>query len=88
MLSLSLLNDTFSNLKLIVVTIIGFVCSNKQVKQVLWINYSWISSTLKRGWGLEFCLSSKKKEARGVSFSSKKERLERVTYGYWLSLCL
>ena len=39
------MNDTFSNLKVIIFIITGFVCSNKYVKQVVLINYSWISPT-------------------------------------------
>ena len=41
----SLMNDIFSNLKVIIFIITGFVCSNKYVKQVVLINYSWISPT-------------------------------------------
>ena len=51
-----LVNDTFSNLKLNFFIITGFICSNRYVKQELLINHSWISPTLQREWGLEFCL--------------------------------
>ena len=56
----SVVNDTFSNLKLNFFIITGFIFSNKYVKQLVFINHSWISPTLQRGWGLEFCLFSKK----------------------------
>ena len=36
----SLVNDKFSNLKLNVFLITGFICSNKYVKQVVLINHS------------------------------------------------
>ena len=36
------------------------ICSNKNVKQVFLINHSLIFPTLQRGWGLDFCLLSKK----------------------------
>ena len=51
-----LVNGTFSNLKLNFFIITGFLCSNRYVKQELLINHSWISPTLQREWGLEFCL--------------------------------
>ena len=68
----SLVNDTFSNLKLNLFIINGFICSNKYLKQVVWINHSWISPTLQRGWGFKFCLFSKK--CGRVDFSHRKGR--------------
>ena len=46
----SLVRDSskFSNLKLNVFIINGFICSNIYVKQVVLINYNWISPTLQR----------------------------------------
>ena len=41
-LFLSLVNDTFSNLKLIVSIIGVFICSKKEVRQGVLINHSWI----------------------------------------------
>ena len=41
----SLVNGTFSYLKLSVFIITGFICSNKHVKQVVFINYSSIPPT-------------------------------------------
>ena len=46
----SLVNGTFSNLKLNVFIITGFICNNKYVKQLVLIKHSWISPTLQRGW--------------------------------------
>ena len=40
-----LVKDTFSNLKLDVFIITGFICSKKYVKQVVLMNHSWISPT-------------------------------------------
>ena len=57
-LFLILVNNTFSNLKLIAFIITGF--SNKEAKQMVLINHIWIRPILQRGWGLEFCLFSKK----------------------------
>ena len=57
----SLVNGTFSKLKLnICIIIFTVICSNKYVKQVDLINHSLISPTLQRGWELENCLFSKK----------------------------
>ena len=39
---LSLVNEAFSNLKLIVFIITGFISGNSEVKQVVLINYDWI----------------------------------------------
>ena len=44
-----LVNDTFLNFKLIVFILTGFICNNKDVKQVVLINYGSKSPTLKRG---------------------------------------
>ena len=52
----SLVNGTFSNLKVNACTITGFICSNKHVKRLVLINHSCISHTLQREWGLEFRL--------------------------------
>ena len=57
----SLVNDTFSKLKLnICIIIFTIICTNKYVKQEDLINHSLISPTLQRGWELEFRLFSKK----------------------------
>ena len=56
----SLVNYTFSNLQLNVFIITDFICSKKYVNQIVLISYSWISPTLQRRLGLEFCLFSKK----------------------------
>ena len=66
----SLVNDTFSNLKLNVFNITGFICSDKYVKEVVLIKNSWISPMLQRGWGLESCSFSKKWGK--VHFSTRK----------------
>ena len=42
----SLVNDKFSDLKLNIFIITGFICSKKYVKQVASINHSWISHTV------------------------------------------
>ena len=68
----SLVNDTFSNLKLNAF-IITFIIINRYVKQVVLIYHSWISHTLQRGLGFEFCLFSKKRG--GYIFLQKRERL-------------
>ena len=52
----SLVNATFSDLKVNIFIITSFICSNKYVKQLVLINHSCISPTLQREWGLEFCL--------------------------------
>ena len=69
----SLLNDTFSNLKLNVFIITGFVCSNKYMKQIVLINHSWISPTSQRKWTPKFCLFSK--NGGDSFFFQNKERL-------------
>ena len=46
-----LINDTFSNLKMIVFIITGFICSNKEVKHVILFYHSGISPTLQMQWG-------------------------------------
>ena len=56
----SLVNTTFSTLKVNVFIITGLICSNKYVKKLVLINHDFISSTLQREWGLEFRLFSKK----------------------------
>ena len=72
----SLVNDKFSDLKLNIFIITGFICSKKYVKQVALINHSWISPILQRGLGLEFYLFSKKwGNGGGYIFLQKKERL-------------
>ena len=52
-------NGKFSNLKLDVYIIIFIICS-KYERQLVLINHSLLSSTKQGGWGLEFCLFSKK----------------------------
>ena len=56
----SFVNDKFSNLKLNVFIITSIISSNKYLKQVVLINHIWITPTLQRRWGLEFCLLFKK----------------------------
>ena len=56
----SLVNDTFSNVKLNVFIITDCICINKYVKKVILINHNWISPIFQRGWGLEYCLLFKK----------------------------
>ena len=89
MLSL-IFNSKFSQwhiLKFEIVFIItGFICSNKEVKQVVLMNQSW--SPPQRGRGLRFCLFSKN-IGRGKFFPQKRSGYdERVTYDWCLSLCL
>ena len=73
----SLVNDTFSNMKLNDFIIIFItICSNKYLKQVVLINHSWISPTVQRGWELEFFLFSKK--CRRVHFSPKKGDVGKI----------
>ena len=88
----SLVIDIFLNLKL---NIFIIICSKKYVKQVVFINHSWIFPTLQRRWGLGFCLFSRKWGK--VHFSPKKREVgkiveegyyRRVTYVCRLSLCL
>ena len=43
--------------------------STKYVKQVVLVNHNWISPTLQKRWGLEFCLIVQKRGE--CSFSSK-----------------
>ena len=66
-----LVNNKFSNLKLNIFIIAGFICSNKYMKQLILISHRCISTTLKRR--LEFCLFSKK--FGRINFSKKRERL-------------
>ena len=56
----SLVNTTFSTLKVNVFIITGVICSNKYVKKLVLINHGFISPMLQREWGLEFRLFSKK----------------------------
>ena len=55
----SFVNDTLSILKLNVLIITRFICSNKYVKQVVLINHNWIFPTLPKEWGPGFYLLSK-----------------------------
>ena len=68
----TLVNNTFSNLELYVFIVTG-ICSSKYVRQVVLIDYNWISPTLPRRWRLEFFLFSKK--WGGYIFLHKRERL-------------
>ena len=47
------------NFKLIIFINTGFICNNKEVKQVVLIKQTWICLTLQGGWRLVFCLFSK-----------------------------
>ena len=64
----------FSKCHIFVITC--FICSNKHVKQLVWINHSCISLTLQKEWGLEFCLFSKKWGR--VHFSPKKREVGKI----------
>ena len=66
----SLVNTTFSTLKVNVFIITGVICSNKYVKKLVLINHGFISHTLQREWGLEFRLFSKNE---GVYIFSPKK---------------
>ena len=72
----SLVNATFSNLKMNIFIITSFICSNKYVKQLVLINHSCISPTLQREWGLEFCLFSKRWGR--VHFSPKMREVGKI----------
>ena len=48
----SLVNTTFSNLKVNIFIINSFICTNKCVKQLVLINHSCISPRLQREWRL------------------------------------
>ena len=72
----SLLNATFSDLKVNIFIITSFICSNKYVKQLVLINHSYISRTLQREWELEFCLFFKKWWR--VHFSPKKREVGKT----------
>ena len=72
----SLLNATFSDLKVNIFIITSFICSNKYVKQLVLINHSCISPTLQREWGLEFYLFSKKWGR--IYFSPKKREVGKI----------
>ena len=54
----------------------SFVCSDKYVKQVFFINRSWISPKLQRRWELEFCLFSKNGE--GYIFPKKEREVGKI----------
>ena len=64
--------------------------SNKYVKQVVFINHSWLSPTLQKGWELEFCLFFKKWGR--VHFSPKKGEVGKILEEWRLlrenNLCL
>ena len=68
----SLVNDKFSNLKLNVFLITGFICSNKYVKQVVLINHSWSSPRHKGDWDWRPVYSP---ESGGGYIFPKRERL-------------
>ena len=70
----SFVNDTFSNLKLYVFIITGFICSNKYVKQVVLINHSWISPTLQMRTGVLFILQ----KIEEGTFSPKKGKVGKI----------
>ena len=92
----SLVIDRFLNLKLnIFIIIFIIICSKEYVKQVVFINHSWIFPTLQRKWGLGFCIFSRKWGK--VHFSPKKREVGKiveesyyrmVTYVCRLYLCL
>ena len=62
---------TFSNLKLYVFVITGFICSDKCIKQVVLINHSWISPMLQRGWELMRILFILQKMEEGTYYPEK-----------------
>ena len=89
-LFLGIINDLFSNLKLIIFIITGFICSNKDVKQVDLINHSWFSPISQRRWELEPYLFSKKmwgflRKKGEVDKLVEGDCQERVTYDCCLS---
>ena len=63
----SLVNDTFSNLKLKVFIITGFICRNKYMKELVLVNHNWISPMLQRDGDWSSVYSPKKKRAYLVS---------------------
>ena len=75
-----LVNETFSNFKLNIFFITGFICSNKEVKQKVLINHISTSPTIQRGWGLQLCLFSKK---WGRIYVSTKKGEVGVTEQEW-----
>ena len=64
---LNLVNDTFSNLKFLL--LVGFFCSNKEVKQIVLINWM----------GLEFFLFPKRES--GANISPKKGEVNKIVEG-------
>ena len=67
----SLVNDTYSNLKLVVFITTSFVCSKKELKQIVLINHSYISLTLERGRGWSSVYSPKSGRGWGKFFTKK-----------------
>ena len=72
----SLVNATFSDLKVNIFVITSFICSNKYVKQLVLINHSCICPTLQRKLELAFCLFSKKWGR--LHFSPKKRKVGKI----------
>ena len=68
------INETFSNLKLLVFIITGFISRNKEVKQVVLIIIAQSPPLYKEDVELEFCLLYQK-IGGGGNFSPKTERL-------------
>ena len=71
----SLVNDKFSNLILNVFVIIGFISSNKKVKQIALINHRWISLNFTKGMGVEVLVILQNMGVRRVIFLLKKRDL-------------
>ena len=69
----NLVNDKFSNLKL------NIFCSDKYGKQVVLINYSWISPTLQE---LEIGVLFILQKTGECTFPSKKEQAGKIMEGF------
>ena len=78
----SLVNHEFSNLKLNVFTITGFICSNRYRKQVVLINHSSISPHITKEMGIGFLLILQKMGE--CIFCSKEGDVRKIVEeGFW-----
>ena len=72
--------------------ILDLFLGNKYVEHVVLINHSWISPTLQKEWGLEFCLFSQRwgrvhcspKKGEVAKIVKNKGCRGRITYVYLL----
>ena len=63
-------------------SITGFICSKKEVKQLVLINHNWISLVYKEdGGGWSPVSSQKKVGGGGVNFSPKKGEVGKIVEG-------